>query len=82
MSTKATNPAPSTLGPQAPSDILELRAVEQRRRLHNTVAELRSTVRERVDVRRNARQYLLPATGVAAAVGLAMGYGAGGLFAR
>jgi hypothetical protein len=82
VSTDLTNPAAASLGPQAPSDILELRAIEQRRRLHNTVVELRDTVRERVDVRRNARQYFWPATGVAAAVGLAMGYGAGGMFVR
>lgn len=82
MSTQPPNPAPHTMGPQVPSDILELRAAQQRRRLHHTVAELRDTVRERVDVRRNARQYFLPAAGVAAAVGLVMGYSAGGVFAR
>jgi hypothetical protein len=80
MSTQPPNPAPHTLGPQVPSDILELRAAEQRRRLHNAVAELRETVKERVDVRRNAREHLLPAAGVAAAAGLILGYGAAGIF--
>jgi hypothetical protein len=75
-------PLPSTLGPQTPSDILELRAAEQRRRLHNTVQELRQTVRERMDVRKTARQYLWPAAGVAAILGLVMGYGTGGAFVR
>jgi hypothetical protein len=82
MSTQSPNPAPHTMGPQVPSDILELRATEQRRRLHNTVAELRETVRERMDVRRNARQYFVPVAGVAAVAGLVLGYSAGGVFAR
>lgn len=74
--------APRTLSPQVPTDILELRAAEQRRRLHNAVTELRYTVRERVDLRRQAREHLLPAAGIAAVFGLVMGFGMGGLFAR
>jgi hypothetical protein len=74
--------APRTLSPQVPTDILELRAAEQRRRLHNAVTELRSTVRERVDLRRQAREHLLPAAGIAVVFGLVMGFGMGGLFAR
>jgi hypothetical protein len=80
MSTQPPNPALAAAGSQLPTDVLEIRAIEQRRRLHNTVSELRDTVRERMDVRRNARQYVLPAAGVAAAVGLVMGYGTGGIF--
>lgn len=69
-----------------PADILEQRAAEQRRRLHNSVSELRSTVRQRVrerlDVKRNARHFLWPATGVLSLLGLAMGYGVAGMFTR
>lgn len=69
-----------------PADILEQRAAEQRRRLHNSVSELRNSVRERVrerlDVKRNARQYLWPATGALSLIALVMGYGVAGMFTR
>ena len=69
-----------------PADVLEQRAAEQRRRLHNSVSELRSTVRqrirERLDVKRNARHYLWPATGALSLVALVMGYGIAGMFTR
>jgi hypothetical protein len=66
--------------PILPTEILEQRAIEQRRRLHNSVAELRSTLKERLDVRRTAREYLGPAAAVAAVVGLVMGYSMTGMF--
>jgi len=66
----------------APTDILEIKAAEQRRRLHNSVSELRYQVREKLDVRRNARHYLWPATAVLAVVGLVMGYNTAGIFTR
>ena len=69
-----------------PTDVLEVRAADQRRQLHNSVVELRATVRdnirEKLDVRRNARQYLAPAAGAAAFLGLLMGYGTTGIFTR
>jgi hypothetical protein len=63
-----------------PADLLEQRAEEQRRRLHNTVVELRSSVRERLDVQRNAQQYVWRASAVAGILGLIAGYGAAGMF--
>jgi hypothetical protein len=72
--------ASRTVSPQMPTDILELRAAEQRRRLHNSVAELKSQVRETLDVKRAAREYLAPASAIAALVGLVLGYGMGGMF--
>ena len=69
-----------------PSDVLEVRAADQRRQLHNSVVELRSTlrenVREKLDVRRNARQYLPQAAGAVALMGLVMGFGFTGIFTR
>jgi len=65
-----------------PVEILEERAADQRRQLHNTVVELKSSLRENFDIRRNARQYLLPAAGVAAFIGLVLGYGLTGIFTR
>jgi ElaB/YqjD/DUF883 family membrane-anchored ribosome-binding protein len=69
-----------------PAEVLEHRAAEQRRRLHNSVSELRSsvreTVREKLDVNRYAREYLWPAVGTVSLVGLVLGYGLGGMFTR
>ncbi len=69
-----------------PSDVLEVRAADQRRQLHNSVVELRATlrdnIREKLDVRRQARQYLPQAAGVAAFLGLLLGYGTTGIFTR
>jgi hypothetical protein len=65
-----------------PIPILEERAAAQRRQLHHSVDRLRSGVKYRFDPRRNAREYLWPAMGVAALVGLAAGFLFTGLFTR
>src|SRR6516225_7718449 len=44
--------------PKSAMDELEARAAEQRLRLHNNVIELRRTVQERLDVKRNVRDHL------------------------
>jgi len=68
--------------PEMPPDILEMKAAEQRERLHETIAELRSGVRHKLDVKTQAREYVWPATTVAALLSLAFGYTAGSLFHR
>ncbi len=73
-----------------PTDVLEQRAAEQRRRLHNTVAEMRTTVRdtvrEKMDVRKNlnnySRRYFPQAAAAVGTVGLALGWTLGGMFDR
>jgi len=69
-----------------PADVLEQRAAEQRRRLHNSVSELRHTVRDRVrerlDMKRQAREHFWPAVGGVSFIGLALGYGMAGMFTR
>jgi hypothetical protein len=70
------------LGPTVPTDILELRADEQRRQLHNSISELRTQMREKLDVKKNARDYVWPASGVIGLVGLVLGYGVAGIFTR
>lgn len=69
-----------------PTEILEERAAEQRRRLHNAVSEMRSTVREKMDIRKNvdnySREYFPQAAAAAGAVGLAIGWALGGIFDR
>jgi hypothetical protein len=63
-----------------PVDVLEKRAADQRRQLHNSVSELRQSVRERLDVKRNVREHLWPAAGAVALIGLVAGYGIAGVF--
>ena len=72
--------------PTVPTEILEARAAEQRRVLHNDVQQLRSVVesevRERIDMKRNVRRYFGPIAGVTALVALSLGYGLAGIFTR
>jgi len=65
-----------------PADILETRAAEQRRRIHDSVLELRAQIDEKLDVTKRAREYVMPASGVAAVVGLVFGYGIASMFSR
>jgi len=68
--------------PRNAMDELEARAAEQRRRLHADVTELRHTMRERLDVKRNVRDHLGPAALAMALLGLTLGYVMAGLFTR
>jgi hypothetical protein len=70
------------ISPDMPPDILELQATEQRQRLHETMSELRSGVRHKLDVKSQAREYVWQASTVAALLSLAFGYTAGSLFHR
>jgi hypothetical protein len=63
-----------------PTEVLEERAAEQRRRLHNSVTELRTTVRERLDVKRTARENFWPVSAVVSLAMLLLGYGMAGIF--
>lgn len=65
-----------------PVDLLEKRAAEQRRHLHQTVSELRQSVREKLDVKRNVREHIWPAAGITTLLGLALGYMVTGIFTR
>lgn len=69
-----------------PAEMLEQRASEQRRRLHNSVSDLRSSVteavREKLDLKRYLRQYVVPATVAAAIVGLLLGHSTASIFVR
>jgi hypothetical protein len=61
-------------------EILELRARQQRKQLHNSVQELRSSVQAKLDPKRNARIYFPQIAAVAAVLGLSAGYVIGGIF--
>lgn len=69
-----------------PVSILEKRAAEQRRRLHDSVNELKDTVREevreRLDLERYAGEYFWPAAGVSCLLSLMLGYSFAGIFTR
>jgi hypothetical protein len=63
-----------------PAEALEQRAVEQRRRLHDSVAELRRTVRQRLDVKQTAREHFWPVASVVSLAMLLLGYGMASFF--
>lgn len=65
-----------------PVDVLERKAAEQRRQIHDSVVELRHSVKERLDVKRNVREHLWAVSGALALVGLALGYAVAGVFTR
>jgi hypothetical protein len=74
------------ISPDVPTAVLEERATEQRRRLHNSVSELRDqveeTVREKLDVRRYAGEYAWQAAGVTALFFLLLGSGTAGVLKK
>ena len=61
-------------------ETLEMRAREQRKQIHNSVQELKSTVQAKLDPKRNARLYFPQIATVAAILGLSAGYVVGGIF--
>ena len=69
-----------------PVEVLEERAGEQRRKLHNSVVELKSsvsaTVRERLDVKHQLRRRFWPASAAISLVALLLGYSTAGMFTR
>ena len=65
-----------------PVDVLEKRAADERRQLHNSVQELRVSVQERLDVKRNVRNHLGAICGAMAVIGLTLGYSVTGIFTR
>lgn len=68
-----------------PIETLELRALEQRNRLHQDATELKgkiAAVREKISVVRNVRDHFGLAALVAVFAGLVSGYGVTGIFTR
>jgi len=62
------------------ADDLEQRAASQRQRLHASVTELRSNVRERLDVQKVARNYVWKAAAAAGLLAMALGHTIAGAF--
>ena len=63
-----------------PSYDLELKAAEERRNLHDSLKELRFRVKDKLDLKHNARLYLGPACAVAGIVAFTTGYLFTGIF--
>lgn len=57
-----------------PVEELEKRAADERRQLHNKVQELRKSVHDTLDFKRNVRNHLGLVAGVLALAGLVLGY--------
>lgn len=75
-----TDPLPNETLEKLPPDALEKQAESQRQRLHASVSELRSTVREHLDVQKAARAHVWQASAVMGLLALALGYGITGAF--
>lgn len=71
-----------TISSDVPPDVLQMRAAEQRQRLHATLSELRSGVRQKLDVRSQLREYVWPASAAAALISLIFGYTSGHVLRR
>jgi hypothetical protein len=67
---------------EKPTYELKLRAADQRKRLHDSVEELKVQVRDKLDVKKNIRQNIGVASGIVALIGLTVGYSFAGLFTR
>ncbi len=65
-----------------PSYDLQMRAADERSRVHNSISELRSRVNEELNVKKQIRERLGFSCGVAAVLALGLGYSITGLFAR
>ncbi|HEX6804359.1 MAG TPA: hypothetical protein VF133_11825 [Terriglobales bacterium] len=63
-----------------PSYDLELKAADERQRLHNSVKELKVRLNESLDLRNNIREHLPIVCGTTALLGLAAGYFFTGVF--
>jgi hypothetical protein len=65
---------------ELPSYDLELKAANERRRLHEVISEFRSRIREDLDPKKQVREHFLGACGGAAVLMFGLGYFLTGLF--
>ena len=65
-----------------PTYDLEVRAADQRRRLHGSIVEFKGQMRERLDLRKNAREHVRAASLAAGVFSFLIGYGLVGMFTR
>ena len=67
---------------ELPSIDLQVKAAEERRKLHNSVEELRDRVHDELDVRKVVRARLGTICSITAGVALGAGYVVAGAFVR
>ena len=65
-----------------PVDILQKRAAEQRRQIHNSVVELRQSVKDKLDVKRNVYEHWWPVASAVTLLGIILGYSIAGIFTK
>jgi hypothetical protein len=68
-----------------PVDRLEIRALQQRYDVHETIGEFKDKVvevRSKLDPNTNAREHLLAASLIVSSIGFLAGYGFAGMFTR
>lgn len=68
-----------------PSEDLQRQAAEQRRQMHETATELKEKIaaaRDKLDIKKNARQRFWSAATIVTAVGALFGYILAGAFTR
>ena len=63
-----------------PARDLEIKAAENRQHLHQSVEQLRLHLKEKLDVRKNARENLGLACSLAALLSFSLGYAFTGIF--
>lgn len=63
-----------------PSHDLEMKAADDRRRLHTSLEELRFRIKDEFDVQKQTREHLGLACGLAAVLSLTVGYAFTGIF--
>jgi hypothetical protein len=63
-------------------EMLEQQAERQRSLLESHVSELRRSVKDRLDIKRNLSRHVWPLAGVVAVLGMALGYAVTGIFTR
>jgi hypothetical protein len=63
-----------------PTYDLELKAANDRQRLHESVDQLCSEIRDKLDVNRMARRHLALGCGIASVLGITAGYLINGIF--
>ncbi len=69
----------------SPLQKLELRALEQRNRLHEVITDAKIQVeitKEKLDVKRKLREHMLSGALVACVIGLSLGYSFAGVITR
>jgi hypothetical protein len=66
---------------EIPTYELELKAAEERKLLHESLAELRARIHESIDVKATVGRHVLLISGIAGLASLVLGYGLGAVVA-